>query len=355
MKRRKAVVGIIITCLIIAAITIQATFGGGIGIGILPRDIGVNPNTTIPYTITLYSQDGDWFDVTIIPDTCVNCVFGWENLRKERISVAPNGEKQLSLNVTPTDAGSFQFRVKAISRNNPSTYAIAIAQITSKLPPSPTPTPGPTKKLPKCIGLEPNLPSPQKLMTETETKSITWTACACDPDEDTLQYKFCVHIEGLFGEKCSEWSTDKNWTWLATSSNLGLNNIYVHVRDGKHDISGPYGDCSFGRSYRIKWGDKPFCACLKPNILWPRNAGTTIIWDTCVGDNESAEDTFWYKYFVDGIMVQNWGTKKTYSWTPTAAGIYDIIVEVRDNIHGSPLAKYPTMVDAWDIYRYKIE
>jgi hypothetical protein len=73
-----------------------------------------------------------------------------------------------------------------------------------------------------------------------------------------------------------------------------------------------------------------------------------------VGDNESDQDTFWYRYLVDEIEVRPWSRDKKWPWTPTVAGTYDIIVEVRDNLYGYPIAKYPTMVDAWDIYRYKI-
>jgi len=344
MKRRNVVMGVILASVLIAAIVIQATFGVGTGIGIVPRDIEVKSNTTITYTITLYSQDGDWFDVTIIPDTCSKGWFEWP--KKEQVYVAPNREKQLSLDVTPTDDGSFKFQVRAISTINPAAQGLATALITSKPPPSPpgpTPTAGPTT----CIGLEPDLPSSQKIMTKKGTKGITWTAFACSPDEDTLEYMFCVHRVGSLGWNCTpEWSTSNKWTWPATlHSNYHLTDnpvahydIAVHVRDAKYKTGSTVTDYDCEKvyyDYEITANLPPYCACLIPDKTPPQDIGTAITWTACALDLEGGDqDTLYYKFLVDDVTQQEWSEKNTWTWrTINTAGVgyHWVEVWVRDS------------------------
>jgi hypothetical protein len=354
MKRRKVLVGLIVACLFIAVIAIQAAFGGGIGFGIDPDDIVVDSNTTITYTIAISSQDGDWFDVTIIPGTCSKDWFEWT---KKEVHVAPHEEKQISLDVTPTDAGSFKFQVKAISRINPRTYAIAPALITSKPPPSPSPSPSPTPTAgPTCIGLMPDLPPPQKIMTKKGTKDITWTAFACDPDGDTIWYRFCVIGPGTGGEVCTDWSTSNEWTWSATISDEGYNTIYADVRDGKHNTDSTvpdYDDTCEYAGYEIT-ANQPPCpeACLIPDQFSSQYVGATIKWTACALDPEGDHDTLWYRFLLKGpetgyvwATQRNWSTANAWTWTPTTPGYSEIEVWVRDNFV-PPLSKDPDYADA---------
>jgi hypothetical protein len=339
--------GVILASVLIAAIIIQATFGVGVGGGVRvdPKEMPITPHATRTFTIILQSPQNENFDVTIIPGTCNKSWFSW--LENPRVRVVPREQKQLYLDVTPTTSGEFYFKVRAeSSRGDPfeSDYIWLISE------PPPSPTPGPTTSpstLPTCIGLEPNLPSPQKIMNEETTKAIKWTAYACDPDGDTLQYRFCVHIEGLLGWNCTSWSTSNKWTWLADSINIGDNEICVDVRDGHHhtDSTTPDFDASCNRTYKIITGEPPFCACLMPDRFSPQPIGMPIKWTACVADNESAVDTFWYRFLVDGGDGSGWSNANTWTWTPTSPGTYTITVMVRDNFFGSPLLKYPDTSD----------
>ena len=339
--------GVILASVLIAAIVIQATFGVGVGGGVRvdPKEMPITPHATRTFTIILQSPQNDNFDVTIIPGTCNKSWFAW--LEKPRVRVEPRVQTQLYLDVTPTAFGEFYFKVRAESSSGDpfeSDYIWLISE------PPPSPTPGPTTSpstLPTCIGLEPNLPSPQKIMNEETTKAIKWTAYACDPDGDTLQYRFCVHIGGLLGWNCTSWSTSNKWTWLAGSINIGDNDIWVDVRDGHHhtDSTTQDFDASCNRSYKIITGEPPFCACLMPDEFSPQFINTPILWTACVADNESTQDIIYYQYLVNGFVRRKWSMDNTWTWTPTSSGTYTITVMVRDNFFGSPLVKYPDTSD----------
>ena len=353
MKRRNVVIGVILASALIVAIVIQATFGGSVGGGVKvePKEMPLTQNSTKTFTIILQSPQSERFDVTIIPCTCDRTWFAW--LEEPRVRVEPRIQTQLYLDVRPTESGEFYFKVRAESSSG-DPFESDYIWIFSEPPPTPTPTPSPsptttptpTNQPPTCIGLVPDLPSPQKIMNENETKAITWTAYACDPDGDVLWYRFWQVGPG--GDEWTDWRTSKEWTWYAGSVDIGDNVIYVDVRDGYHhtDSTIPDYDDSCNRSYKINAGDPPFCACLMPDKFSPQTIGVPIKWTTCVADNESAMDTFWYRYLVNGAQARGWSMDNTWTWTPTMTGTYEITVMVRDNFYGSPLVKFP---DASDI------
>ena len=329
--------GVILASVLIAAIIIQATFGAGVGGGVrvVPTEMPITQNTTRTFTIILQSPQSDNFVVSIIYGTCDKSWFSW--LEQPRVRVEPRVQTQLYLDVRPTESGPFYFKVRAESSRG-DIFESEDILIFSEPPPTPTPgpTPSPTNKPPKCIGLEPNWPSPQKLMNENGTIYIMWTACAYDPDEDKLAYKFCVHKEGLLDGKCSDWQTDRNWTWPATSFNRGLNDIYVHVRDGKHNISSRYGDCSYVYpNYQINDNGEPYYACLIPDIFPPQYVGAKIKWTACARDPEGDQDTLYYRWVVDGHRRSKWSKINTWIWDTTlgnySAGPHDITVFVTDS------------------------
>jgi len=218
-------------------------------------------------------------------------------------------------------------------------------------PPTPTPSPTPTNKPPTCIGLMPDLSEPQKIMTQYGTKEITWTAFACDPDEDTIWYRFCLIGPGTVGGVCTDWSTSNEWTWSATISDEGYNTIYADVRDGKHnpdyDSSCEYPD------YQITVNQPPYCACLIPDKFSPQDVGAQITWTACALDAEGDQDTLWYRFWLKGpetanvwVTKRNWNTDNTWTWTPTTPGYHEIEVWVRDNFI-PPLSEDP---DGWNVY-----
>ncbi len=354
MKRRKVAVGISIVCLFIAAIAIQATFGGGIGLKIEPPKITVNPGSTITYDITISSPGSDCFDISVIPYTCKKEWFEW--MEKERVCVKARGSTQISLDVTPTDKGNFQFGVKAVSISNPRTFATCWARINSELP-TPTPTPSPTpNQPPTCIGLMPNLSSPQTIMTLNGTKEIKWTAFACDPDGDTLYYRFCLigPRTGYAERTVQEWSISNEWIWVANQSDIGYSTIYADVRDGYH--APDYDDSCVYENYTIMLNQQPRCACLMPDKSEPQSNGTQITWTACALDPEGEQDQLWYRFWLIGPETGNkwqnmtsWNTNNTWAWTPNEPGNYTIEVEIRDRY--LPILAYPQYRDVYAQYK----
>ena len=357
--------GVILASVLIAVIIIQATFGAGVGGGVrvVPTEMPITPHSTKTFTIILLSPQNDHFDVSIMPGTCDSSWFEW--LEQPRVRVEPRVQKQLYLDVRPTKSGECYFKVRAESRSG-DYFESDFAWINSKPPPTPTPSPTTSPsphKLPTCIGLVPDLPSPQKIMSETATKAIKWTAYACDPDGDTLEYRFCVHIKGLLGWNCTSWSTSNKWTWLADKANIGDNEIWVDVRDGHHhtDSTVPDYDSSCNRSYKIIAGDPPFCACLMPDKFSPQYSGAQIKWTACVADNESAVDIHWYKFLLKRKTAPVWGWQVLRGWSKAntctwdtsmvSPEIYEIKVMVRDNFYGSPLVKFPDTSDLEVIFK----
>ena len=353
MKRRKVVVGVSLACLFIAAVVIQVSFGSGIGVMIDPPEIMVKPGTPITYDITLSSYDPDCYDVTVIPYTCKKEWFEW--LEKKQVCVAARGKTQISLDVKPKGRGEFQFKVKAVSKSNPETFATDTARIYSE--PPVTPTPPPTPKPPKCIGLMPNLPEPQKVMTKYGTAEIEWTAFACDPDGDQIEYRFCLKGPGTGGTEqiVQDWSTSNKWTWHATLNDWGNSTSYVDVRDSYG------GDINYScvyENYQLTVNQPPCCACLMPDKFSPQDSGTKITWSACAIDAEGDQDILWYRFWLkkgtgNWKIKRNWDTSATWAWTPTNSGVYKVRVWIRDDF--IPISDEPEYKDVSAIFKnYRI-
>ena len=56
---------------------------------------------------------------------------------------------------------------------------------------------------------------------------ITWTIEAHDPENDFIFYKFFLN-----GSVIKDWSTENVWIW--TADRIGISQIEVWIRDGKH-------------------------------------------------------------------------------------------------------------------------
>ena len=92
------------------------------------------------------------------------------------------------------------------------------------------PEPKPNRP-PRLLRVNSDLKSPQNTGI-----SITWTAVASDPDEDTIYYKFSLKSPAKQDtwEDISGWTTENRWIWLTDLSNVGHNKIKIEVRDGFH-------------------------------------------------------------------------------------------------------------------------
>ncbi|MFA6371357.1 MAG: transglutaminase domain-containing protein [Methanothrix sp.] len=172
--------------------------------------------------------------------------------------------------------------------------------------------------------------------------SVTWTASAYDPDNDSLLYRFLLN-----GRNATDWTGDNVWIWTSTEKDAGTNRIEVQVRDGKHAGANACDD-SAAADFRIAMPNQPpvlteFTA--EPESSQP--SGTTVRWMAIATDPDS--DALYYRYYLMGPstdnvlkIVRDWSKDNTWIWTTFSGdvGISRIQVWVRDDSHAG--------TDGWD-------
>ena len=313
MKRKGVVLGLSLACIIIVAIVIQVSFGGGgIDLSIQPYEAKVEVGSTCTYNITLFSFEGNWFKIKILPGTCDPNWFEW--LDSGHISLKEGETDQITLNVTPSKAGEYDFSVRAdtwfgetLSERGARIRAIGLT----------------------CIGLQPNMVSPQKI--PAGRSEIIWTAYACDPEAGEIEYRFKLNgpRTNYAIETVKDWSTANEWVWLADSRDVGNSTIYADVRVRHHDSTSSF----VYRDYEISLIQLPCCTCLMPDKSEPQVGGTAITWTAFASypDLEQLRYRFWV-YEGGWNVGRDWARSNSWTWTPSDTGDYDIKVEVCDGM-----------------------
>ena len=310
MKRRlEVVLGVSLACIFIVAIVIQVSFGGsGIDLSIQPYVAKVEVGSTCTYNITLFSFEGNWFKIKILPGTCDPNWFEWRD--SGQISLKEGDTEQISLNVTPSKAGEYDFRVIAatgfgetLSERGARIRAIGLT----------------------CIGLQPNMVSPQKI--PGGRSEIIWTAYACDPEGGKIEYRFKLNgpRTNYATKTVKDWSISNVWVWLADSRDVGTSTIYADVRARHHDSTSSF----VYRDYEISLIQLPCCTCLMPDKSEPQVGGTAITWTACASYPD--QDQLRYKFWVyDGgwNVGRDWARSNSWTWTPSDTGDYDVKVEI---------------------------
>lgn len=313
MKRKGVVLGLSLACIIIVAIVIQVSFGsGGIDLSIQPYEAKVEVGSTCTYNITLFSFEGNWFKIKILPGTCDPSWFEWRD--SGHISLKEGESEQITLNVTPSKAGEYNFRVMAatgfgetLSEREARIRAIGLT----------------------CIGLQPNIVSPQKI--PAGQSEIVWTAYACDPEAGEIEYRFKLNgpRTNYAIETVKDWSISNEWVWLADSRDVGTSTIYADVRARHHDSTSSF----VYRDYEISLIQLPCCTCLMPDKSEPQVGGTAITWTAC--SNYPDQDQLRYRFWVyDGgwNVVRDWARSNSWTWIPSDTGDYDVKVEACDGM-----------------------
>ena len=320
MKRKGVVVGISLACIFIVAIVIPVSFGGsGIDLSsIQPSVAEIEVGSTCTYNITLFSFEGNWFKIKILPGTCDPSWFEW--LERGPIRLGEGETKQMSLNVTPSKAGDFNFTVRAEAW----IFGEASSEIDARVIAT-----GESKQLVTCIGLQPNMVSPQKI--PAGRSEIIWTAYACDPEAGEIEYRFKLNgpRTNYATKTVKDWSIANEWVWLADSRDVGTSTIYADVRARHHDSTSSF----VYRDYEILLIQLPCCTCLMPDKSEPQVGGTTITWTACASYPD--QDQLRYRFWVyDGGWNEgrDWARSNSWTWTPSDTGDYDIKVEVCDGI-----------------------
>ncbi len=188
----------------------------------------------------------------------------------------------------------------------------------------------PSNETPVIESLSLDKSSPQEAGT-----SITWTASAYDPENDSLLYRFLLN-----GRNATDWTGDNVWSWASTEKDAGTNRIEVQVRDDKHAGTNACDD-SAAADFRIAMPNQPpvlmdFSA--EPESSQP--SGTMVRWMAIANDPDS--DALYYRYYLMGPstdnvlkIVRDWSKDNTWIWTtfPGDVGTSRIQVWVRDDSH----------------------
>jgi hypothetical protein len=100
---------------------------------------------------------------------------------------------------------------------------------------------------PRLTALVPDKSSPRKAGT-----TVKWTAKASDVDRDPILYRFWLKgpSTGNKWKMVQDWSIRSQWTWANAPTNVGIYNVYVFARDGKHAPATGY-DSAVGQNYML--------------------------------------------------------------------------------------------------------
>ncbi len=154
--------------------------------------------------------------------------------------------------------------------------------------------------------------------------TITWTASASDPDGDPILYRFWFGgpSTGNAWKVVRDWSNSRTWTWSSASGDAGLYDVYVYVRDGKHEPATRYDSAvGFGgyRDASVTINRPPTVTALSPSRPSPQTAGSTVAWTATASDPDG--DPILYRFWLRGPstgnawkVVQDWSNSRTWTW-----------------------------------------
>jgi len=227
--------------------------------------------------------------------------------------VVQNWSTSTTYSWTPSTAASYTVIVWARSAGITVDAAQASAQMSYVVN---TPPPAAVAS----VALSPSLATPQNAGT-----AITFTAVGVG-GVAPRQYKFLVSQGGGANQLVQDWSTLTTYTWAPSSA--GSYAVTVWARSAGVTTDAPQAQAQV--AYVINTAPVS-SATLTPNIASPRAAGSAIAF-TASGSGGVAP--YQFKFLVQpaggsALVVQNWSTATTYTWTPAEAGTYTVSVWVR--------------------------
>jgi hypothetical protein len=192
-----------------------------------------------------------------------------------------------------------------------------------------------TNGLPTVSDLKPDKASPQVVGA-----TVTWRSSASDPEGDSILYRFWLQSGSGAWVVTQDWSSSNSWSWSPNVA--GTYNVGVWVRDGKHASSTGYDARLIVNGYSITSAPPnglPTVSDLKPDKASPQQVGTVITWSCSANDPEG--DSISYRFWLQAgssawVITQDWSSSSTWSWTPSAAGTFNVGCWVRDGKHAGP-------------------
>lgn len=170
--------------------------------------------------------------------------------------------------------------------------------------------------------------------------SITWTASAIDPDNDTVYYKFLKN-----GQEAAAWSESPAWSWDTASESAGEYAISVLARDGRHASEDSF-DSNMERRFTLNQSNGiPTISNLSADRPGPQPQGARVIWTAAALDPDG--DPIYYRFLVDDAAAGEWSATNSWTWDTSAfpPGIHSIKSLVRDGKH-APNSSFDSSKDA---------
>jgi hypothetical protein len=374
MKRKNVVVGTGLVCFFIVAIVIQTAVGVGIKVIPDPKEIQVEQGSTCTCTITISSPNSDCFYVSVIPSSCCNFNwFDWGSAKKQ-VCVAAGGSEQLVLKVTPLAEGECDFKLRAVSRGNPRTYAESVVKIKSKPYWSELPDFIITKiwQVGSIVHYElmnvgfANAPagSTTALYIDNVYKSEDYVNTPLAPN-DRIQRSFnnfwgpypfpgytikvCANYDDAIKE--SRYNNDcLDEYWFNQPYLTDTKGQTTLVPGGGGDglltsTPGVGGDESTTYKSGVGGGvnGAPTCIALMPDRPEPQPSGTVINWTACAFDPEG--DALLYRFLLGRsdsetppLIVQDWSLSNVWKWETNEGDVSMnnvIYADVRDGYHAN--------------------
>ncbi len=137
----------------------------------------------------------------------------------------------------------------------------------------------------------------------------------------TVKYKFYLEKDGSW-TKLSEYTTEKTIVW--TPSVAGFYNVFVDAKDEK-------GKCASKRiCFTVESGTPLKIKSFTANPSAPTKGSSVKLTGASTGGASPVQYKFYYKFNDTTVVLKNYSTAKTCTFTPKKAGTYYVYMNVTD-------------------------
>ena len=214
---------------------------------------------------------------------------------------------------TPSAAGSYSIRAWARSAGNPNDAAEASAEIAFTV----------TLRRASSLTLTSSV-APPRLTRST----ITWTAAA-GGGTTPYQYKWYTTSDGHTWTLAGNWATAATFSWTPTTAGArSAVRVWVRGAGNSSDVAEVDKVVSYSIAAPIS------AVTLTANRVSPQAKGTTVTW-TATATGGTSLQQYRFDVTTNGTtwtLARDWGTTRTFGWSPRSAGAYSVRVQARSSV-----------------------